>query len=119
MALRNKKGFTLIELLIVIAIIGILAAIAVPIFAQYKDRAYGADVKSHLHNVYLACKSYWSDEGSNSDCTITTASGPDYGYAQTPQITIVASGGEITFSGSASHANSTNTYTIDSLGSIS
>ncbi len=60
----NNKGFTLIELLIVIAIIGILAAIAIPQFNQYKARAYDSDVKSNMHNIYLACKAYWADSGS-------------------------------------------------------
>ena len=114
----NSKGFTLIELLIVIAIIGILAAISIPIFAQYKERAYDSDVKSHLHNIFLACKSYWTDEGSASNCTVPIASGTSYGYLQTTKITIVATGGEIDFTGTASHSDSTNTFTIDELGSI-
>lgn len=119
MTLLNKKGFTLIELLVVIGIIGILAAISIPIFAQYKDRAYDSDTKSHLHNIFLACKGYWADEGSASDCTVPIASGTAYGYTQTSKISIAASGGETTFIGTASHADSTNTFTMDSLGSIS
>jgi prepilin-type N-terminal cleavage/methylation domain-containing protein len=118
MGLNNKKGFTLIELLIVIAIIGILAAIAIPVFAQYKARAYDSDTKSHLHNVFLACKSYWVDNGTGPDCTFAIASSTSYGYQQTPDISITATGGEITFTATASHAQSTNTFTIDSLGAI-
>jgi len=118
MTLGNKKGFTLIELIIVIGIIGVLAAIAIPIFAQYKERAYGSDTKSHLHNIFLACKSYWSDQGSASNCTVPIASSTAYGYAQTTKISIATTGGEITFTGTASHADSTNTFTIDSMGSI-
>ncbi len=119
MALSNKKGFTLIELIIVIGIIGVLAAIAIPVFAQYKARAYDSDTKSHLHNIYLACKSYWVDEGSSSDCTVPIASGTAYGYTQTTKINIVSSGGETNFTSTAFHVDSTNTFSIDSVGSIS
>jgi prepilin-type N-terminal cleavage/methylation domain-containing protein len=53
---RNKKGFTLIELLIVVVIIGILAAIAIPKFAGTKSKAYIASMKSDLteYNTYVA-----------------------------------------------------------------
>jgi len=115
----NNKGFTLIELLTVIGIIGVLAAIAIPVFAQYKARALDSEAKSHLHNVYLACKGYWTDNGSGNSCSVTLASGTAYGYIQTATVNITASGGETTFIGAASHVDSAKTYTIDSTGSIS
>ena len=118
MTLLNKKGFTLMELLIVVSIIGVLATIAIPAYSQYKGRAMDADAKSNLHNVYLACKVYWMDEGSASDCTASETSSTAYGYTQSSEVIIVVSGGEVTFSGSASHAGSGNTYTINSQGSI-
>ena len=93
--LKNAKGFTLIELLIVIAIIGILAAIAIPQFNQYKARAYISDVKSNLHNVYLACKAYWADEGSATPCTATIALQTTYGYVQSADISFSDEGGEV------------------------
>src|SRR5881392_2007279 len=57
----NKKGFTLIELLIVIVIIGILAAIAIPKFANTKSKAYVTAMKSDLRNLVSAEESLFSD----------------------------------------------------------
>ena len=117
--LKNEKGFTLIELLIVIAIIGILAAIAIPQFNQYKTRAYDSDSKANLHNLYLACKAYWADQTSTLSCSSTIAAGTTYGYIQSSKITIGGSGGaETAFSSTAVHASSTRTYTIDANGNI-
>jgi prepilin-type N-terminal cleavage/methylation domain-containing protein len=60
----NKKGFTLIELLIVVVIIGILAAIAIPKFANTKEKAYVASMKSDLRNLVTAQEAYFSDNNS-------------------------------------------------------
>jgi len=57
----NRKGFTLIELLIVVVIIGILAAIAIPKFANTKQKAYAASMKSDLRNLVTAEEAYFSD----------------------------------------------------------
>ncbi len=59
--LSNRKGFTLIELLIVVVIIGILAAIAIPKFAATKDKAKLAGVKTDLRNIMTAQEAYFSD----------------------------------------------------------
>ena len=56
---NNKKGFTLIELLIVVVIIGILAAIAIPKFTATKGRAYSASIKGDLHNLATAEEAYF------------------------------------------------------------
>ena len=58
-----KQGFTLIELLIVVVIIGILAAIAIPKFANTKTKAYTAAMKSDLRNLVTAEEAYFSDSG--------------------------------------------------------
>ena len=58
---RTRKGFTLIELLIVVVIIGILAAIAIPKFANTKEKAYLASMKSDLRNLVSAQEAHFSD----------------------------------------------------------
>jgi prepilin-type N-terminal cleavage/methylation domain-containing protein len=57
----NRKGFTLIELLIVVVIIGILAAIAIPKFANTKQKAIVASMKSDLRNLVTAQEAFFSD----------------------------------------------------------
>ena len=62
--MQNRKGFTLIELLIVVVIIGILAAIAIPKFAATKDKAKLASVKTDLRNAMTAEEAYFSDNAT-------------------------------------------------------
>ena len=116
---KREGGFTLIELLIVIAIIGILAAIAIPQFNQYKARAYDTASKADLHNIYLACKAYWSDTGSDQSCSETEAGGANYGFAPSPGVTVSASGNETGWSATALHSSSTTTFTMNASGNIS
>jgi len=61
---EGQKGFTLIELMIVIAIIGILAAIAIPQFIQYRKRGYVAAINSDIKNAYTASVAYLVDHNA-------------------------------------------------------
>ncbi len=70
--LRNRKGFTLIELLIVVVIIGILAAIAIPKFAATKDKAKLASVKTDLRNIMTAQEAYFSEASAGYTGTLAT-----------------------------------------------
>ena len=79
----NRKGFTLIELLIVVVIIGILAAIAIPKFANTKEKAYIASMKSDLRNLVNAEESYFAD-------WVTYGSQAQLGtsYGESPGVTV-------------------------------
>jgi len=68
---RMRKGFTLIELLIVVVIIGILAAIAIPKFANTKTKAYTAAMKSDLRNLVTAEEAFFADSSKYSSFTTT------------------------------------------------
>jgi type II secretion system protein G len=58
---KSEKGFTLIELLIVVAIIGILAAIAIPQFSSYRQKAFNSSAQSDVKNAKTSLESFYAD----------------------------------------------------------
>jgi type IV pilus assembly protein PilA len=74
---RNKQGFTLIELMIVVAIIGILAAIAIPSFLKYQAKAKSAEAKANLKGMFTTEISYYSDNSQYQ--TLNTINYPPIG----------------------------------------
>src|SRR6266849_4894788 len=102
----NRKGFTLIELLIVVVIIGILAAIAIPKFANTKEKAYLASMKSDLRNLVTAEEAYFADSvkyTSNLGTNYATTSG-----VVGPTITVTADG----WTANVTHTTTTKTCSI-------
>lgn len=62
--IKREEGFTLVELLIVVAIIAILAAIAIPQFSKYRMRSYKSEIDSDTKNAYTAAQAYLTDSSS-------------------------------------------------------
>jgi type IV pilus assembly protein PilA len=85
MRTQLKQGFTLIELLIVVVIIGILAAIAIPKFAATKEQAYAASMKSDLNNLVTAEEAYFSNYGTYTN-TYTSATNATNAIAWHPSV---------------------------------
>ncbi len=87
--LKIRKGFTLIELLIVVVIIGILAAIAIPKFSKTREKAYFSAMKSDLKNLMSAEEIYYSSHNYNYAPTLGTA---ELDFAPSAGVTIAISG---------------------------
>ena len=122
--MRNTKGFTLIELLIVVVIIGILAAIAIPQFASTKEKAFDAAAKSDLRNLMTAEEAYFSDFQGYTGVTVASGGtanldglAPATDFQASQSVDLVATAYTDGYQITAAHASSNKTWCINSSAS--
>ena len=113
---KNEEGFTLIELMIVIAIIGILAAIAIPQFSAYRTRSFNAAAAADIRNAATAQEAYFVD--NQAYCTASgSLEGATYGLFLSENVTLTVTAATTSgYTMTSSHASGDATWTLSGPG---
>jgi prepilin-type N-terminal cleavage/methylation domain-containing protein len=110
--MRKNEGFTLIELMIVIAIIGILAAIAIPQFSAYRTRSYNAAAEADLRNAATAQEAYYVDNQTYVASPETALIGSTYGFYTSQNVDVSGDAASQQYTMTAYHSSGSKTFTL-------
>jgi len=113
---KDERGFTLIELMIVIAIIGILAAIAIPQFSFYRGRSFDSAATADLRNAATAQEAYFVDNQEYC-ATVATLTGATYGLYLSDNVTMAVTAATTSgYTMTSTHAKGDKTFTLTGPG---
>jgi type IV pilus assembly protein PilA len=107
--IKKNEGFTLIELMIVIAIIGILAAIAIPQFSAYRTRSYNSAAEADLRNAATAQEAYYVDNSTYVQNPYNLY-GSVYGFYTSSGVQVTGQAGATQYSMTSLHTSGNKTY---------
>jgi type IV pilus assembly protein PilA len=98
---RDDRGFTLIELLVVVVIIGVLVAIAIPMYLNYRKGAANKSAESDIRGAISAVEQFYTDNANQFPATVTSAAGTNLTFpgiaGGTPQTATVSPGNTLGF----------------------
>jgi type IV pilus assembly protein PilA len=100
---ESEEGFTLIELLVVVIIIGILAAIAIPVFLNQRQRAWNSAAQSDLRNAAIGQETYYTDN-SEYAASLADLEAVGIGFNNSADVTMTVTGDTTTYCMTARHS---------------